>query len=64
VEGGLRLVEHLAILAFPDSEEEKGQRGGGGPEFGAAWNFYFGLQRKSWVAMKKLRAAQMASATS
>src|SRR5260221_11257011 len=46
VEGGLRLVEHLAILAFPDSEEEKGQRGGGGPEFGAAWNFYFGLPAK------------------
>ena len=46
MEGGLGLVEHFAIVAFPDAEEDERQDRGGGPEFGFARNFYFGLPAK------------------
>ena len=46
MEGGLRLVEHLAILAFPYAKEEERQSRCGSPKLGSAGNFYFRLPAK------------------
>ena len=39
--GGLGLEEQGALVIFPDAENDEGDGGGGGPEFGVARDFRF-----------------------
>ena len=53
VVGGLGLEKQRALVIFPDAEDDEGNCGGGGPEFGVARNFGFGFPPKELGGNKK-----------